>query len=71
MILNLLESVEMKIVLPIPALQLLLIKKKSLATLSITDGSWTALWPGTAVSHFQLNLEPSGDIFQASQGVST
>lgn len=26
---------------------------------------------GTAISHLQLNLEHSGDIFQGSQGVST
>lgn len=29
------------------------------------------LWLGTAISHFQLNLDHSGDISQASQAVST
>lgn len=36
----------------------------------LAPGEGNTLWLGTAISHFQFNLEYSGDIFQASQGVS-
>lgn len=37
----------------------------------LAPGETNKLWLGTAISHLQLNLEHSGDIFQGSQGVST
>lgn len=37
---------------------------------SLAPGQGDTPWPETPTSHFQLNLDYSGDIFQASQDVS-
>lgn len=37
----------------------------------VAPGERNTQWLGTAISHLQLNLEYSVDIFQVSQGVST
>lgn len=37
----------------------------------LAPGQGNTLWLETPISHFQLNLDYSGDIFQASQGMNT
>lgn len=38
---------------------------------ALASGQGKTMWLETPISHFQSKLDYSGDIFQASQGVST